>query len=348
MDIPGKILVVDDDVVYVTLLASMLKRDGYMVTKAQNGRQALELLRSDSFDVVLLDILMPEIDGYQVLEQIKSDDTLWHIPVIVISGLETMEHALRCIEIGALDYLPKEPFNAKLLNARMNAALATRRIHEKEQQYLAEKEKSERLLLNVLPQPIAERLKQGEDIIADHFDDVTILFADIIGFTELSAQLEPRELVGRLNDLFSIFDELTKEHELEKIKTIGDNYMIVGGLPTPRPDHAEAVANMALAMQNGIAQFNKVQESAFHLRIGIHSGSVVAGIIGITKFSYDLWGDTVNTASRMESHGLADSIQVSATTYNWLKDKFLLKKRGVIDIKGKGEMTTYLLLGCKP
>lgn len=347
MDTLGNILVVDDDIVYQTLLASKLKRDGYTVTKAQNGRQALKILQSQSFDVVLLDIQMPEMDGYQVLEQMKSDETLWHIPVIVISGEEGMESVIRCVERGALDFLPKEPFNAQLLNARINAALAADRLHEKEQQYLAEKEKSEQLLLNILPVPIAERLKQGEEIIVDSFDEVTVLFGDIVGFTKLSEQMEPAELVGNLNDIFSVFDELAKGHNLEKIKTIGDNYMIVGGLPTPRPDHAEAVAEMALDMQKGIAQFNKIRGKSLHIRIGINTGPVVAGIIGTTKFSYDLWGDTVNTASRMESHGVANGIQVTAATYERLKDQYLFEKRGMIQVKGKGEMFTYLLLGKK-
>jgi class 3 adenylate cyclase len=347
MDTLGNILVVDDDIVYQTLLTSKLKRDGYTVTKAQNGRQALEILQSQSFDVVLLDIEMPEMDGYQVLEQMKNDEILRHIPVIVISGEEGMESVIRCIEKGALDFLPKEPFNAQLLNARINAALAAKRLHEEEQKYLTEKEKSEQLLLNILPVPIAERLKQGEEIIADSFDEVTVLFADIVGFTKLSEQLEPAELVGNLNDIFSVFDELAKEHGLEKIKTIGDNYMIVGGLPTPRPDHAEAVAKMAIDMQKGIARFNAVRGESLHIRIGMNTGPVVAGIIGTTKFSYDLWGDTVNTASRMESHGVEDGIQVTAATYERLKDKYVFEDRGIIQVKGKGEMKTYLLTGRK-
>lgn len=347
MDTLGNILVIDDDIVYQTLLASKLKRDGYKVTKAQNGRQALEILQSQPFNVVLLDIQMPEMDGYQVLEQMKSNETLWHIPVIVISGEEGIESVIKCIEQGALDFLPKEPFNAQLLSARINAALAADRLREKEQQYLAEKEKSEQLLLNILPAPIAKRLKQGEEIIADSFDEVTVLFADIVGFAKLTEQMKPAELVGNLNDIFSVFDELTKAHGLEKIKTIGDNYMIVGGLPTPRPNHVQAVAEMALDMQQGIAQFNAIRGESFCIRIGIDTGPVVAGIIGTTKFSYDLWGDTVNTASRMESHGVTDAIQVTENTYQHLKDRYEFEERGFIQVKGKGEIKTYLLTGHK-
>ncbi len=346
----GNILAVDDEIVNLTLLASKLRRDGYQVTKAENGRQALEILREESFDLVLLDILMPEVDGYQVLEIMKNDEALRHIPVIVISALDKMEDVIRCIEIGALDHLTK-PFNPLLLKARIDAALAAKRLHDQEQEYFRiireEREKSERLLLNILPGPIAERLKQGENIIADNFAEATVLFADIMGFTRYSQQIEPDELVIKLNDMFSVFDELAKKHDLEKIKTIGDSYMIVGGVPLPQSDHVEAIADMALDMQKGIKQFNAAHTESFRLRIGIHTGPVVAGIIGTVKFSYDLWGDTVNTASRMESHGIPDSIQVSAAAYERLQDKYVFEKRGVIPVKDKGEMMTYLLIGQK-
>jgi adenylate cyclase len=206
-------------------------------------------------------------------------------------------------------------------------------------------EKSERLLLNILPEMIAEQLKQQQTTIADSFREVTVLFADIVGFTELSTHTSPPELVELLNKIFSIFDKLAEYHGVEKIKTIGDAYMAVAGLPIPRSDHAMAIANMALDMQQAIAQFNEDKNLSFHIRIGISTGPVVAGVIGLKKFTYDLWGDTVNTASRMESHGIAGCIQVCEDTYEKLKYKYLLEKRGVIKVKGKGEMTTYLLKG---
>jgi PAS domain S-box-containing protein len=211
-----------------------------------------------------------------------------------------------------------------------------------------EQEKSERLLLNILPQSIAEQLKQDQHSIADRFDEVTILFADIVDFTGLAARISPTELVNLLNEIFSTFDQLTLAYRLEKIKTIGDSYMVVGGLPTPNPDHAEAIAEMALAMQQKIPLFQRDDGEPFHLRIGIHTGPVVAGVIGMKKFAYDLWGDTVNVASRMESHGVAGGIQVTATTYKLLKDKYIFEKRGATFVKGKGEMITYWLKGRKP
>ncbi|MEG4066768.1 adenylate/guanylate cyclase domain-containing protein [Microcoleus sp. Pol11C2] len=206
-----------------------------------------------------------------------------------------------------------------------------------------EQEKSDRLLLNVLPQPIADRLKQDQSIIADTFAEVTVLFADIVGFTTISSQISPPELVSLLNDIFSTFDRLAEKHGLEKIKTIGDAYMVVGGLPIPRLDHAEAIAEMAIDMQQAIIDFSNTHSQAFSIRIGINTGPVVAGVIGIKKFIYDLWGDTVNTASRMESHGKPGSIQATFATYDILQDKYVFESRGAIEVKGKGLMTTYLL-----
>jgi len=222
---------------------------------------------------------------------------------------------------------------------------------EAEKALQAERDKSERLLLNILPQAIVDRLKHLEESggsLAEQFEAATILFADIAGFTPLSARMHPLELVSLLNQIFSTFDRLAEQHGLEKIKTIGDAYMVAGGLPIPRDDHAEAIAEMALRMQAAIAQFQAKHGRAFQIRIGINTGSVVAGVIGIRKFSYDLWGDAVNVASRMESSGLPGKIQVSEATYRRLQGQYRLEKRGAIAVKGKGEMTTYWLLDRRP
>lgn len=211
-----------------------------------------------------------------------------------------------------------------------------------------EKERSESLLLNILPESIALQLKQSRNSIAEHFDEVTILFADIVGFTPLSARLQPIELVDFLNRIFSEFDELVEDLNLEKIKTIGDAYMVASGLPIRRPDHAEAIADMALAMQQKVDAFRDKTHEDFQIRIGINTGMVVAGVIGTKKFIYDLWGDAVNVASRMESSGVPGQIQVTAATYAHLKDRYDFDPRGTIHIKGKGVMETYWLLGKKP
>ena len=215
------------------------------------------------------------------------------------------------------------------------------------QQLEAEQTKSDRLLLNVLPAAIVMRLKRNEKNIAESFGEVTVMFADIVGFTELSSRISAPAVVEVLNDIFSAFDHLADRHGLEKIKTIGDAYMVVGGLPTPRSDHAEAIAAMAIDMLQEVRRLSLVHSEPFSIRIGIHTGPVVAGVIGLKKFIYDLWGDTVNIASRMESHGITGCIQVTAETYEILKDKYTFQKRGAIQIKGKGYMITYLLTGRK-
>ena len=210
---------------------------------------------------------------------------------------------------------------------------------------LANKE-NERLLLNILPVTIAERLKKGEEVIADKIDNITILFADLVGFTKLSTELPPQEVVELLNSIFSGFDRLVSEFSLEKIKTIGDAYMVAGGLDDEK-EACPLVAKMALAMVSQMEERNKTISRQVQLRIGIHTGSVIAGVIGLKKFVYDIWGDSVNTASRMESHGIPGKIQCSLDTYQLLKNQFTLTKRGEIEIKGKGLLETYFLESIK-
>lgn len=208
-----------------------------------------------------------------------------------------------------------------------------------------EREKSEKLLLNILPVSIAERLKENEAVIADHFESTTVLFSDIVGFTSLSEKISPTELVGRLNHIFSAFDDLVQKYELEKIKTIGDAYMVAGGFPEPKEDHTISVARMALEMLDVLADSKLAAEQPVQIRIGIHCGPAVAGVIGVKKFAYDVWGDTVNTASRMESSGLPGRIQLSQQAAMVLQNQFEIEERGLIDIKGKGGLKTWWLLG---
>jgi class 3 adenylate cyclase len=252
--------------------------------------------------------------------------------------------------MGAEDYLQK-PFNQVILNAKISATLERKRLRDRERDFLKklqeEQEKSEKLLLNILPQPIAERLKKCEGTIADSYSEVTVFFSDLVGFTELSTGISASALVEKLNRIFIAFDKLTEKYGLEKIKTIGDAYMLVGGAPTPRSDHAEAVAYLALDVLKTLENLNEENNENFRVRIGIHTGPIVAGVMGKHKFNYDLWGDTVNIASRMESQGIPDHIQISESTYQLLKDKFVCELRGPIDIKGKGKMVTYILQGKK-
>lgn len=226
--------------------------------------------------------------------------------------------------------------------------LLTYFTHQRDQAHellVAEQAKSDELLLNILPQPIARKLKDGQRAIAECIDSASILFADIAGFTPLSAELGVESVVELLNDLHTGFDEIIERYKLEKIRTIGDGYMAAAGVPTPRPDHAQALADAALDMIAFSHELSHKYEFPIRLRIGINSGTVMAGVIGRKKFSYDIWGDPVNVASRMESHGVADSIQIAESTYELLKREFVTAPRGTVDIKGKGEMRTWFLIG---
>ncbi|MFC1582546.1 adenylate/guanylate cyclase domain-containing protein [Planctomycetota bacterium] len=216
-------------------------------------------------------------------------------------------------------------------------------IEAREKSLAREKERSEALLLNILPSSIADQLKGGRKPIADMFDNVSVLFVDIVGFTPLSKNLAANEVVDILNEIFHLFDDLAVEYGLEKIKTIGDAYMVAAGLPEPRPDHADAIAKMAIGIREAVTGYSKRSGRQLQVRIGINSGPVVAGVIGKTKFAYDLWGDTVNTASRMESHGIPGEIQVAPPTFELLKDNFEFDARGEIEVKGHGPMETFML-----
>ena len=207
---------------------------------------------------------------------------------------------------------------------------------------------NERLLLNILPEPIAQRLRGGEAIIADRFEDVTLMFADIVDFTRMSSRMSPSELVAVLNEVFTVFDGLVTEHGLEKVKTIGDSYMVVGGIPTWSEDHLERVASMALALAGSVAHIEQAAQLGIAFRIGIHCGPVVAGVIGTRKFIYDVWGDTVNVASRMESHGIPGRIQVTHAVRERLDGTFQFEPRGLVDVKGKGPLPTWFLLPPSP
>ena len=349
-----KVLVVDDSRTLRNLLIRELTLIGITnISEAIDGNDAIDKIRNEAFDLVLLDMEMPELDGLETLKIIKLTPEFQYLPVIVISGSEQFERTIECIQIGAEDYLPK-PYNPVLLQARVFSSLERKRLrnldfdriiqlqHEKELLNI-EQIKTEKLMLNILPKPIAERLKKGESNIAGSYPEVTILFSDLVGFTKIASQKTATELVRLLNDLFSRFDIRAENIGLEKIKTIGDAYMAVGGLPIPRPDHAQIVAKMALGMYEDLAAFNVANDIDINMRIGINSGPVVAGVIGFTKFSYDLWGNTVNTASRMESSSEAGRIQITPITRELLEDFFEIEERELVECKGLGKiLTSYL------
>jgi len=343
----GRILVVDDEPLNREMLLRRLARMGFSTAGVENGQKALELMARESFDLVLLDIMMPVMDGFETLDRLKADRKLKHIPVVMLTALDEVASTVRCIEAGAEDYVPK-PFNPVILRARMGASLDKKRLRDQERAYLAEiqseRAKSERLLLNVLPKAIGERLKAGEQTIVDAVPEATVMFADIVGFTRIAASFTPARTVSLLNEIFSEFDQMSEQAGLEKIKTIGDAYMVVGGVPLPLADHALRCARMAFEMLAAIHRFNLRHQFQWQIRIGLHTGPVVAGIIGSTKFAYDLWGDTVNIASRLESHGEPNVPQVSEITAELLKDHFVVEPRGHIDLKNRGKMKVFRLL----
>jgi class 3 adenylate cyclase len=246
---------------------------------------------------------------------------------------------VRCIEAGAEDYLPK-PFNPVLLRARIGACLEKKRLLD---ELRAEKERSEALLLNILPRSIVERLRRGETVIADHIAEATVLFSDLVDFTSLAARVSPERTVALLGDIFARFDALAAQHGLEKIKTTGDGYMVAGGVPEERSDHAVAVVEMALAMLDAVEAAGRSGAQPLQLRIGLNTGAVIAGVLGTHKFVYDVWGDTVNTAKRMESYGLPGRVHVSATTRRALGEAFRFEPRGLLEVKGKGSLETYFV-----
>ena len=343
----SRILVVDDNAANRDVLARRLTREGHRVVTANSGAAALELVASQDFDLVLLDLIMPEMSGFEVLRRLKASEHSKDLPVIVISALDEIDSVVRCIESGAEDYLTK-PFNPVLLRARVGASLEKKSLRDREKQFIVElereKQRSETLLLNILPQGIVNRMRNGETVIADHVDEVTILFCDLVGFTAISQALPAARTIDFLGRIFSAFDRLAAEHGVEKIKTIGDAYMVVGGIPEHQPDHALRIATLAPRMLEAVQTISEATALPLQARIGVHTGPVVAGVLGTHKFVYDVWGDTVNTASRMESHSLPGRIQVSAATRAALGDGFTFEPRGAVEIKGKGWMETYFLV----
>ncbi|MEC4985266.1 MAG: adenylate/guanylate cyclase domain-containing protein [Oscillatoria sp. PMC 1068.18] len=518
------ILVVDDHPVNLKLLTELLSEQGYHVRVAPNGKLALQSVQANFPDLIILDLIMPEMDGYQVCKQLKANPETEHIPVIFLTAVNEAIDKVKAFTLGGVDYITK-PFEEEEVLARVENHLRLRSLqleleqrnnllrkqeaeirllliiiqkinqaedihsaladilplvcltihwdyaeawipnqaqthlqcsqshysrdpsfasfHHQSQKYClniqdslinqifdskkplwtpdierenwqnffrfqqaiaagfraagvvpiigenqvlailfffkqkpfsknswliqlvsgvatqlgsfmqrkqvqdelkSQKEQTERLLLNILPRPVALRLQSNAEIIADDYADASVLFADLVGFTAFSAQKTSTELIEVLNEIFSRFDQLTEKYNLEKIKTIGDAYMVVGNLPDHNLNHASAIAQMALEMQASIADFSQKTHENFQLRIGINLGPVVAGVIGKTKFIYDLWGDTVNVASRMESSGVPGKIQVTETVYERLKEQFKFQFRGSVPIKGKGEMTTYFLV----
>jgi class 3 adenylate cyclase len=343
----GSILIVDDDDGNRTMLSRRLQRLGFETTVAENGRRALEKLRSGPFDLMLLDIQMPELNGYQVLECIKDDPTLSDIPVIVLSASDETEKVARCIEMGAEDYLPK-PFDPVLLQARIGASLEKKRLRDREVSHLRqiqeEKQRSDDLLHIILPHDVAQELKSTQAVKPRRLENVAVLFCDIVSFTAWCDKHVPDEVLAHLQSLVEAFERICLECGLEKIKTIGDSFMATAGLLAPSTYPALDCIRCGLAM---IAKAKELPPH-WNVRLGVHVGPVMAGVVGRRKYQYDIWGDTVNTAARMEQAALPGSICVTADTWQLLADHCDGVRQGNVDIKGKGMLDLYRIEQLKP
>ena len=351
----ASILVVDDQKANVMLLERMLQNAGYAcVASTMDPTQVCELHRRNHYDLILLDLQMPSMDGFAVMEGLKEIEAGSYLPVLVTTAQP--DHKLRALEAGAKDFVSK-PFDLAEVLIRVYNMLEVRLLHRETKQLydrvVAEQKVSERLLLNVLPQAIAERLKGRlevtadgiTELIADRYESVTVLFADIVEFSRYSASVSVETLVGMLNEIFTAFDKIAADRGLEKIKTIGDAYMAAAGLPDPVTDPTVRAAHMALDMMAAVERINAARGYKLQVRIGLATGPAMAGVVGKHKFLYDLWGSAVNSASRMETHGLPGRIQLADGARQLLNGEFTIEERGVIDVKGMGAMRTWFLNG---
>ena len=375
---PHKILIVDDEsdleLLILQKFRSRIKEQELAFEFVENGLHAIDKLQADpDFELVLSDINMHQMDGLTLLDKIK--DLQLTPKAVMISAYGDMNNIRMAMNKGAFDFVVK-PIDFSDFEITLNKALKESqkqkeanlvkqhlemerkekealivnqnkmlelKVEERTEQLRAEKQKSDDLLLNILPLEVAEELKEKGRAEAKYFENVTVLFTDFVNFTSISATLTPKELVAEIDRCFKEFDNIIERNGLEKIKTIGDAYMAVGGLPVTSADHAIQVINAAIEIRNFIDE-QTLNGGKFGIRIGMHSGPVIAGIVGSKKFSYDIWGDTVNTASRLESNSEKGKINISGVTYELVKDHFECEYRGKIAVKGKGELDMYFVL----
>ncbi|XOV93315.1 MAG: adenylate/guanylate cyclase domain-containing protein [Bacteroidota bacterium] len=336
------ILMVDDTPDNIRILNELLS--GFNRKVATNGEKALKIATSGSLpDLILLDINMPGMSGLEVCEKLKADPATSDIPIIFLTAQSDKETTIQGFKLGANDYITK-PFDADELLVRVRTQLKLkiqRNIIE------FEKEKSENLLLNILPEEIASELKEKGTVSPQYFQSATVLFADIVGFTKFSKGMAPDQMIGELNLIFHGIDEIVTRHNLEKIKMIGDGYLAVGGVPVKNDTHPKDAVMAGLEMIKYVSNLSKNNKLSndWKLRIGINTGDLVAGVIGNKKFAFDIWGETVNKASRMESAADSGTVNISEATYKLVKDEFDCKSRGKVPVKNMGELEMFLVKG---
>lgn len=344
----GRILVIDDQESNRLLLQDLLGPAGHEVYLAASGQAGLKLMRAIQVDLVLLDVLMEGMNGLDVLAAMREDAKLAELPVLMLSGLDDSMLIGQCLRAGALDFIRK-PYDATILGARVAGTLERKRLRDRERGYLArldeEKRRAEALLGNILPGAVIARLALGERTVADRFEAVTVLFADIVGFTGIAARLPAARLVTDLDRIVSTFDELAAQVGVEKIKTVGDAYLAAAGVPEPLPDHADRAAELALRMTEALGTLSVELGIDYRLRVGLHTGPVLAGVIGRRKFSYDVWGDTVNVASRLQGLAAPGDILLSQATRGALSRPFATTPERTLELRGWGLIESCGLVG---
>ena len=343
----ASLLVVEDDEFNIRILNRFLEHDGYQDVKvAGNGREALELVRSMPFDLVLLDIEMPEMDGLAVLRELKSDMRLRDIPVIMISGIDEVDNVATCIELGAEDFVRK-PFNPVLLRARVGACLEKKRLTDQRasfhNQMKAEKKRADELLNVILPADAANELRANGKVTPRRHENVALLFCDIVGFTKFCDEHSPEEVVSHLQALIESFETITDKHEMEKIKTIGDEFMTTAGLLLANLSPLLSAVSCGLDMIVAAREL----EPYWEVRVGVDCGPVVAGIVGRQRYQFDVWGDTVNTAARMASHGNPGTVAMTHDAWLRVQDDCEGRMVGRLDVKGKGEIDVIECYGLR-
>ena len=332
------LLVVDDNEDNRFTLTKRLNREGYSaVTCAGDGREALGLIAIQPFDLVLLDITMPNMDGFQVLQHLKSDPGLRHIPIIMISAIDEIESVARCIGLGAEDYLPK-PFNTVLLRARIGACLEKKRLRDQEAAYISqietEKRRADELLHAILPPGAVRELKATQEVRPRRYNEVAVLLCDIVDFTSYCDANPPEAVVKHLQSLVVEYEQIVVRHEMEKIKTMGDAFMATAGLFNPMPDPILASLKCGMEMVTASREL----APGWEVRVGVHFGPVVAGIVGRRQYLFDLWGDTVNMAARFAAQGNPSAVITSGPTWHRVRDRGRGRSLGFTEIKGKGRI----------
>lgn len=343
-EVAGSLLVVDDNAMNRDLLSRQLARAGFMVQTAESGAEALRIMDGRDFDLVLLDVIMPEMDGLEVLRRVKSDPHLAETPVIVLSSLDDVESAIRCIELGADDFLHK-PFHPTLLQARIGASLEIRRRRDEHDRQLARLDESElfveRILRSSFPAAIADRIRSGETEIVESYGDVTVLWCDVESAARDRTR-DPSQVAGRMRRLLEALDRVAEEHELGTVVQAGDGVVLAGGVPIPAEDHAHRVASAALALRDGLRSDPSFDAP---IRVGMDSGEVTGGVLGGERLGYRLWGDPVDLARSLGRQAETGQVMVSPSAYRLLKDGWAFATLGVQEIPGRGQMRTYVLEG---